>query len=724
VQRWGTIGLAIATLVAAGWAAEGWDQHQRITLLNLCLLGADALIGVALLLYALIISSRRTAELQALAAKLEDSLKALSASNARLNESETRYKGLVDAQGDAIVRRSSESRLTFGNDAFFKLFGLAPELALGKPFAPELHPESRSPVFGNFAGSGTGYERVVYDQHVRTVHGWCWIAWEDYAIRNGMGRLVEIQSVGRDVTERKHLEQALTAARDKAEAANRAKSGFLATMSHEIRTPMNGVLGMARLMLETELKPEQRAYVEAIRQSGDALMALIADILDFSKIESGTLTLQPDAVPPHKIVEDVVELLGPRAHAKGIELVANVAADTPRAIRADGLRLKQILINLVGNAIKFTDKGGVRLDIARAEAGQRQYLRFAVRDTGVGIAQDKRGAIFGEFVQADSSHARRFEGTGLGLAISKRLVEAMGGDIGVTDAPGGGSVFWFAVPAEVVRGARFSDGKRLSGQRAAIVTRNPVLREGLTAQIRSLGGDVAPLARMGDEFAAPNVLLIDAGTGAEPDLPSPPDKTLRSIVLLPAAARARAQEMRALGFSDYLIKPTRQSSLADRILGQRSADRPISELSAGAVESKTRRSLKILLAEDNPINAMLVRELLRRRGHSVEEVASGGEALKSTDRQRFDFILTDIHMPDMDGIETARRIRAREAETGRARTPIVALTADTVETGKDACIEAGMDGFLTKPVDPAELDAMIDAICEGNSLLQPREAAA
>ena len=360
----------------------------------------------------------------------------------------------MDAQGDVIVRRAPDSRLTYGNEVFFNLFGLTPEAALGKPFAPELHPESRSPMFGSFGGQETGHVRVKYDQHLQTMHGWRWIAWEDYPVRNSGGRLIEIQSVGRDITERKHLEEALTAAKDKAEAANRAKSGFLATMSHEIRTPMNGVLGMARLLLETELRPEQRSYVEAISQSGEALLTLIGDILDFSKIESGALTLREETVDPRKLLEDVIELLAPRAHAKGIEVVATVAADTPRMIRADGLRLKQILMNLVGNAIKFTDRGGVRADLGRADGPHRQFLRFAIRDTGVGIATEKQDEIFAEFVQADSSHARRFEGTGLGLAISKRLVGAMGGQIGVTDAPGGGSVFWFAIPATVVRGAR------------------------------------------------------------------------------------------------------------------------------------------------------------------------------------------------------------------------------------------------------------------------------
>ena len=229
---------------------------------------------------------RQTNEMRAAAQRLETSLRNAAAVNARLFQSEVRYKGLVDAQGDAIFRRDAASRLTYANEAFFKLFGLEPSHALGFPFAPELHPESRVPLFGSFAAIEKGRGRAHYDQHVRTAVGWRWISWEDHPVRDGQGRLVEVQSVGRDVTERKTLEDALTDARDNAEAASRAKSGFLATMSHEIRTPMNGVLGMGRLLLETDLKPEQRTYAEAITQSGEALLILIGDILDFSDRKS------------------------------------------------------------------------------------------------------------------------------------------------------------------------------------------------------------------------------------------------------------------------------------------------------------------------------------------------------------------------------------------------------------------------------------------------------
>jgi PAS domain S-box-containing protein len=737
--RWGTVVFALATLMAGGLAALDATFRHHLSWIDLAAFGAMALTGIGILTQALFDTTRRarafqtrTEELHTLTQKLEQSLKTLSAVNSRLNESELRYKGLVDSQGDAIFRRAPDSRLTYANDAFFRLFGLSAQGALGKPFAPELHPESRAQLFGSFAGRETGRVRVKYDQHVRTVYGWRWIAWEDYAIRNSAGRLIEIQSVGRDITERKALEDALTDARDTAEAASRAKSGFLATMSHEIRTPMNGVLGMARLLLETELKPEQHTYVEAIRQSGEALLSLIGDILDFSKIESGTVTLEEEDTDPRKVVEEVVELLAPRAHARGIELVAVIAPDTPETIRTDALRLRQIVTNLIGNAIKFTDKGGVRVDVARGDGRARRYIRFEVRDTGVGVPAEKRQQIFEEFVQADSSHARRFGGSGLGLAISKRLVHAMGGDIGVHAAPGGGSVFWFGIPALVVRGARISDGRKLAGQRLSLITRNPVLREGLTAQIRALGGEAVPLAHAENEIFHIDAVLIDAGTAEAPNTPALPEPDLRSIVLITPEMRGRLPELRALGFTDYLMKPLRQSSLAERLRVQTGAtDEPaesddalpssvVAELAPKPLPQNMANGRTILLVEDNPINAMLTRELLVRRGYRVSHVLSGEAALELAARERFDGVLTDIHMPGMDGVETAQRMREREERVGRPRTPIVALTADAVETGKHACQDAGMDGFLTKPVDPAELDAMLETLFAD---VRPRDAA-
>ncbi|HEY0267576.1 MAG TPA: ATP-binding protein [Rhizomicrobium sp.] len=727
----------------------------RLTIISPLSFGALLAVALAFLLNNLLTSrergemlSRQTAQLKTIAGRLEASLKNAAAINARLNQSEARYKGLVDAQGDAIFRRDGSSRLTYGNDAFFKLFGLNPSRALGYPFAPEPHPGSRAPLFGSFLESGRN--RARYDQHVKTANGYRWIAWEDFAVRDSHGRLVEVQSVGRDITDRKVLEEALTEARDSAEEASRAKSGFLATMSHEIRTPMNGVLGMGRLLLETELRPEQRTYAEAITQSGEALLSLIGDILDFSKIEAGMLHLDEDEVDLRGMLSGVAELLCPRGHAKGVEITAIVTPDVPRIIRADEGRLRQVITNLMGNAVKFTETGGVCVEVRTVVIDNRGFLRFEVRDTGVGVPPAKRQEIFQEFVQADSSHARKFGGTGLGLAISKRLVDTMGGEIGVDAAPpiggeSGGSSFWFTLPSVVVEAA--GADAPLKGLRVAVMSRNKALREGLYLQIAAAGGIPA------DPRGEADAVLIDAGTANAPELTVHPDPNVPALVLLTPNARGSLEEMRAIGFAGYLVKPVRQSSLAARLIlccGQRRIeprqagqaagapeppplvnrpaapadipdfdppaipapfleDHPVAARSASPAHPPARSAeegLRILLAEDNPINMMLIRELLRRRGHSVKEVTTGEAAVQAMLDGQYDLLLTDIHMPGMDGIEAARAIRAGEARTGRIRTPIVALTADALEAGKRQCQEAGMDGFLTKPVDPAELEEM------------------
>ncbi|MEJ0027865.1 MAG: ATP-binding protein [Rhizomicrobium sp.] len=695
--------------------------HNRFTLMAPGVFAVLVAIVLGFLLHEFVVARQRTelldrqaAQLKSASGRLEQSLASAAAFNTRLNHSEARYKALVDAQGDAIFRRAPDSRLTYGNDAFFKLFGLDPRRAIGAAFAPELHPTSRAPLFGSFAGLETGRARVRYDQHVRTAYGWRWIAWEDYAVRDAQGRLVEVQSVGRDITERKALEDAIVEARDKAEAGSRAKSGFLATMSHEIRTPMNGVLGMARLLLETELRPEQRTYVEAISQSGEALLTLIGDILDFSKIESGTFTPEDDEVDLRPLIEAVVELSCPRAHDKDIELVAIVDPAVPSVVRSDSVRLRQVLTNLVGNAVKFTERGGVELSVRVVDGPDRRFLCFEVRDTGVGVPKEKRDEIFREFVQADSSHARKFGGSGLGLAISKKLVEAMGGEIGIDEAPGGGSRFWFTLPSVVVKPAPEAQAATLEGLSIAIVTRNVLLRDGLAAQIRAAGGAVF----MPQDSRRPDFMLIDAGTDSEPNPPAAPDRGVPALVVLTPAARSQLGAMREMGFAGYLVKPVRLSTLVARLrhLVEKQPDQPLPIHAAVppsfAIAPPTRTeapgAIRILLAEDNPINLMLTRELLRRRGHAVVEVTSGEAAVKAMENDTFDIVLTDIHMPGMDGIEATRAIRAYETATGRRRTPIVALTADALETGKRACKDAGMDGFLTKPVDPAQLDDMFN----------------
>lgn len=704
----------VATGVAV-WDISGGDRASPLVIV---LSGAAAGLAVLWLLFALVRARARirmleasAAGLQSLAEKLESSLATVSAVHARVNASEARYRGLVDAQGDAICRRAPDSVLTYGNDALFRLFGLKRDEALGRTFAPESHSESPAPGFAAFASADSTTQRLRYDQKVRTAYGWRWIAWEDYAIRNSAGALIEVQSVGRDITERKALEDALTEARDKAEAANRAKSRFLAGMSHEIRTPMNGVMGMASLLLETPLSSDQTTYAKAIRDSGEALLALIDEILDFSRIESGAIELEQGELDVRAVTEGVVELLATRAQEKGIEIAASLAPDAPALVRADAARVRQILTNLVGNAVKFTQEGGVRVQVRAGEERERRILRFDICDSGIGVPIAMHEEIFREFVQADSTHGRRFGGSGLGLTISRRLVEAMGGEIGVESREGGGSTFWFAIPAPVLREGDSAQARSLSGLTIAVASRNSMLRDTLFSQIRAAGGVAVALVDAGSMRL--DALLVDAGAGGAIDLAASPSAHVRSIVLLAPAARGEITSLREAGFATYLVKPVRQFSLAERIRGLSAAE-PEAPAKGSAASHPARpaaaaggRRLRILLAEDNPVNILLTRELLRRRGHSVTEVMSGEGAITAMERESFDLLITDVHMPGLDGIEAARRIRASEARSGREPIPIVALTADVLDAGREACHEAGMNGFLAKPIAPAELDDMI-----------------
>ncbi len=706
---------ALATVLGCAAAADLY-WHGRLLLLDPLLLGCVVASGIALLLFGIVSLRARAEELAWRADQLIQLTRELEASNARLQDSEGRYKGLLDAQGDVILRRAPHGRITYANEAFLKLFGVTADAIIGQVFRPENHPDSPPVTFGRLAGRETGTERVSYDQQVRTIAGYRWIAWEDYAIRASDGRLIEIQSVGRDITERKALEAALTDARDKAEEANRAKSHFLATMSHEIRTPMNGVLGMARLLLETPLAPDQKTYAEAIRQSGLALLALIEDILDFSKIESGVLVLESGEVALRALIEGIAELLSTRAHAKEIEIATAISAAVPLVVSGDGIRIRQVLTNLIGNAVKFTDEGGVLVSATIQEGAgldgkpECPVLLLSVRDTGIGVPPDKHAKIFEDFVQADSSHARRFGGTGLGLAISKRLVEAMNGEIGLVSVENQGSTFWVKLPIEEVAAATATFP--LQGKRVALISGSPLLRNALELQLAAAGAECARVSDLDTALgqdARCDLILVDAAKGqAFPDVRA---ANIPVVALLPPSERSKLSALSEMGIRGYLMKPVRQDSLEKRLAAVLAGE---TELAAPAPvlhpERPAGKGLFILLAEDNPVNALLARELLRRRGHRVKEVTTGEAAVAACAAERFDLVIMDLHMPGLDGIEATLRIRSAESGEGAKPVPIFALTADALETGRKACLEAGMDGFFTKPVDPAELDAVLATI--------------
>ena len=524
----------------------------------------------------------------------------------------------------------------------------------------------------------------------------------------------------------------LVEARDKAEAASRAKSEFLANMSHEIRTPMNGIIGMTELALDIALSDEQRDYLNTVRTSGDSLLNILNDILDFSKIEAGKFTLENTAFDLDEMLREVLRMVAVPAHEKGLELLYDVRAELPDVVVGDPGRLRQVVVNLLGNAIKFTESGEVSLTVARVKPVEGGFTaHFSISDTGIGIPREWRERIFGAFVQADGSHTRRHGGTGLGLSISSRLVSFMGGRIWVESEPGRGSTFHFTVNLGV---SAACDAKGcapgvdvLRGLRVLVVDDNATNRRILDTTLRrwqmrpelaGCGESAMAILReragAGERFA---LILLDVQIPGmdgfalarrieqDPTLNGPRIMMLSSVDLT-----ALGPEMRERGH--YVTKPVTRPNLLKAILrvleGGSKAPAPV----RAAPPAGTERGLRVLLAEDNAVNQKVAARLLEKQGHSVAIAANGVEALAAFERERFDVILMDVQMPEMDGYDAAREIRARERAVG-GHTPIIALTAHAMKGDRELCLKAGMDDYLGKPVHPHELAAVLERYNHG-----------
>jgi PAS domain S-box-containing protein len=674
-------------------------------------IGAAALFGAACGAAGIFFSQNQAMkeELQVLRGRVED----LADRNWELRESEERARSFLEAQGDVIVRHDGDGRVSFVNDAYCTLAGHAREALIGGRRALTVLEQGDATMLAD----GT---RLV-DQRIAVADGARWIAWREVVVRANADGRAEVQSVGRDVTARVEAERARADARDQAEAANRAKSRFLAMVSHEIRTPLNGILGMTDLLIDTALTPEQTTYARAVKTSGDTLLSLIEEILDFSKIEADRLDLDARPFDLHALVEEMVELIAPRAQAKGLEIGCCIDEGVARHVVGDAVRLRQVLLNLAGNAVKFTDKGGVGIVV---EPGVRAAdVRLLVHDTGIGVAPQERDRIFLEFEQADSSAARKFAGTGLGLAISKRIIERMGGRITVESTPGAGATFavTLPLPSTTTSGAPPFTPPALAGMEIMIVA--PVAVEAALVARRLLRWG-ARACVVPDEKAAAmlvaeqawSAILIDHALGrtACDALARMTASIPRRIVLVTPAARHELPALKHAGFTGYLVKPVREASLAARFADsdagfEHASDAPDPPGSPTAAPMPA--GLSILVAEDNEINALLARSLLAKLGHRVIVAASGDAAVAAWRAARdadepFGLVFMDVHMPGSDGIEATRRIRALETD-GRTRTPIIALTANAQTEDRDACIAAGMDDFLLKPLDREQLMAAI-----------------
>ena len=683
----------------------------------------------------------RTAELSAANSRLEREIEERARAESQLHEGERRLQAIVDNAPAIIYLKDRDGRYLLVNRKFDELFAVDCAQVVGKYDSDVFERE---------------YAEVYRANDLEVLHRNCPIEFEERAVRldgvrtylslkfplhNGGAEPYAVCGISTDITDRIQTSVELAGAKESADAANRAKSEFLATMSHELRTPLNGLIGMLELLLRTDLDPQQRRYAWMAKSSGDTLLALINDVLDFSKVEAGKLDLESVTFDLHYTVENVAVSLASRAENRGLELICSIHPSVPRSVRGDPGRLQQILINLVSNAIKFTERGQVvvRAAIDR-ESDRAASVRFTVSDTGIGIPRERRDRLFQSFSQVDSSTTRRYGGTGLGLAICRRLVELMGGEIGVESEPGRGSTFWFVVTFDRQAGKPDFDHDRLQDIRQVRVLAlddNPVNGELLHEHLDAWGLHHAltcepaeALVKLRDAHRAGtpyDLVLVDmvmpVMDGIEFAGQVKRDPALEDTVLILLTSLNWQDEdvdrFSSAGFAGWLPKPIRAAQLLDTIAeavvcataGKVRPDVVAEQIRA--ISDRPRlgrtRGARILLAEDHEISQEIASVMITDAGYACTCVSNGQEAFDAIRRDSFDMVFMDCQMPEVDGFEATRLIRAHEKVHDAPRTPIVALTANALHGDRERCLAAGMDDYISKPLDPERLINVIEA---------------
>jgi PAS domain S-box-containing protein len=655
-----------------------------------------------------------------------------------LSAERTILRALIDNVPDYMYVKDTDCRFLLANMSVARQMGAkGPEELLGKTDF-DFYPRDLATVFFEdeqkvvrTAHAEINREESGMDPQGNLSH----VLTTQVPLRGKNGEVIGLVGIGRDITHLKKIQAEMQRAREAAEAASRAKSEFLANMSHEIRTPLNGIMGMTDLALETDLGREQREYLKTVKvSSADSLLTVINDILDFSKIEAGKIDLESVDFDVRDSLESALKTLAVRADEKGLELLCEVAPEVPEVARGDITRLRQVLLNLVGNATKFTNEGEIAVKVRQgARDGRELVLHFTVSDTGIGIPEDKLKMIFDPFAQADSSTTRKYGGTGLGLTISARLVRMMGGQIWVESQEGRGSHFHFTVRLQIADGKEVKVGSPappevLRGARVLVVDDNQTNRRILEGMLRrwemvpvlAEGGEQAltALASAQSDGRAFGLIVTDMhmpkmnGLELVEHIREKPELCTATIMMLTSAGhRGDAERCQKLGVSAYLLKPIRQSELREaiaKVLGAREQEGMIPLVTRYSLSDARDRSeiLRILVAEDNLVNQRLVVRLLEKRGHRVVVAINGKEALAALEKESFDIVLMDVQMPEMDGFEATAAIREKEKGSGLHQS-IVALTAHAMKGDQEKCLAGGMDGYLSKPIRPQELDEVL-----------------